>query len=107
MIGQQSRFLRRRRKGAQDVTSFRSYISAPALTTIKLPANGRLMFINRSVGTVGALAGSAGGRTFHTQTTRKTDFVNVERSVTVTVAAGFDLYIDTGLAQLKKIAGGV
>ena len=107
---QTPRFLRRHRKDRQDVTSFKFLVATPATTTVKAPANGRVIFISRSGVSVGTTAGTIlttyGTRTVKTYDTVKTNWLALERGNVVTVSAGFDLWLDSGLAVLKKIIGG-
>lgn len=98
------------RKRRQNVSAFKALIASPTASAFAMPAAGRLRIVS--------IAGCAAGTTAATLVGSRTRTIKtrllaaggsvvidlVERAVTVTLAAGFDAYVDTGLGVWKKIA---
>lgn len=102
----------KRRKNRQNVTEFNAYIAAPATGSLTLPASGRFCLVATSAAVEGTLAA--------TIVNDKTILMNVPAMLVgesinidhiqafsqVTIEAGFDLYIDTGLGIYKLVIQG-
>ena len=102
------------RKERQDVTEFDAYVQTPAAGSLTLPSSGRFCLVATSAATAGVTALTI----TNDKTTTIAPVTNLDIGATipvdhipfdslVTVAAGWDLLLDTGLGNYKKIVGGV
>lgn len=97
----------------QNVTAFKDLIETPETNQVVLPANGRFAISKSS----GASAGTS-AMTITTSTVRaiKTPLLSAnqlmildwfEKGATIDIESGFELFVDVGLNEFKKIAEGV
>ena len=107
------------RKGRQNVSAFSALITTPAAVEVVLPANGRFRFVATAGAIAGELAATLTGsyvdqdkqpvqRLIQTPVLAAGGYVTLdqlERGVTVTLEASFELWVDTGLGRFSKIAG--
>jgi hypothetical protein len=96
----------------QDVSAFKAYVASPAAVTITLPASGRFALRSRAGSIAGATAATTVGPS--NRTLKVPALVagaqhvvdHLERATVVTLSAGFDLALDTGLGVFAVIAEG-
>lgn len=107
-------YLRRKhRKERENRDRFAALIETPATGAFVMPANGRIRLVATAGAAAGATAATLDGsseRTIQTPELAEGGYVkldNVERGVTVTPSAGFDVELDMGLGKWSKIAEGV
>lgn len=101
------------RKERQNVTEFEAYIQAPATSSLTLPSSGRFCLVATSEATAGSTALSIVNNDPSTITVVNNlpigTIINVDHiqaDSLVTISTGWDLLLDTGLGNYKKIAGG-
>lgn len=100
------------RKLRQNVTQFDAYIAAPATGSLTLPASGRFCLVATSAAAEGTLAVTivnSATTTISVHAMLVNDSIvidNIQAFSQVTVQAGFDLLLDTGLGIYKKVIGG-
>lgn len=99
------------RRFRQDVKLFKAYLATPATTTLKLPANG-LFFVRADSIKIAGIACTVVGRTTHSiraPALAANAFHPIGKLTidsTVTMAAGYDLYIDVGLGKRRRVVNG-
>lgn len=99
------------RKERRNVSAFVALIDTPATAEVVLPANGRFRVVATAGAVAGTLACTVTGSTerlIQTPLLAAGGYVTLdqlERGVTVSLEASFELWVDTGLGRFSKIAG--
>lgn len=99
------------RKNRQDVSKFASLIETPASGAVVLPASGRFAFKSISGATAGtdvATVVTSVTRQIKSPVMEEGGLLVMDRlhvGSSITLESDFELFLDTGLGNYKKIAG--
>jgi hypothetical protein len=101
----------KQRRERQDSKAFDLLIATPATAAFAMPANAIIRFVSRAgcaAGTTAATIAGATARTIKTPLLAAGGVVKldrVEKKFTVTPVSGFDVEVDIGLGEWRKICG--